>query len=143
MDKYFSGWARECGVSMDDLMALGHRVGDSKDDPFNMAVMGLRLAGRSNAVAKLHGEVSREMFSDLWPDVPDDEVPIGSVTNGVHSGTWVRAGDLRPARQVRAPVVGRRRPASAGRGSSTPPTTSCGGRRSRAASGSWRSSGSA
>src|SRR6478672_9338520 len=89
MEKYFSGWARECGVSMDDLMALGHRVGDNKDDPFNMAVMGLRLAGRSNAVAKLHGEVSREMFSDLWPDVPDDEVPIGSVTNGVHSGTWV------------------------------------------------------
>ena len=89
MDKYFSGWARECGVSMDDLMALGHRAGDHKDDPFNMAVMGLRLAGRSNAVAKLHGEVSREMFSDLWPDVPDDEVPIGSVTNGVHAGTWV------------------------------------------------------
>ena len=54
-----------------------------------MAVMGLRLAGRSNAVAKLHGEVSREMFSDLWPDVPAEEMPITSITNGVHAGTWV------------------------------------------------------
>ena len=54
-----------------------------------MAVMGLRLAGRSNGVAKLHGEVSREMFGDLWPDVPADEVPITSVTNGVHAHTWV------------------------------------------------------
>ena len=57
-----------------------------------MAVMGLRLAGRSNAVAKLHGEVSREMFSDLWPDVPTDETPITSITNGVHAGTWVAPG---------------------------------------------------
>ena len=70
-------------------MALGHRPGDEPDERFNMAVMGLRLAGRSNAVAKLHGEVSREMFSDLWPDVPTDEVPITSITNGVHAGTWV------------------------------------------------------
>ena len=54
-----------------------------------MAVMGLRLAGRSNGVAKLHGEVSREMFGDLWPDVPAEEVPITSVTNGVHAHTWV------------------------------------------------------
>jgi hypothetical protein len=54
-----------------------------------MAVMGLRLAGRSNAVSKLHGAVSRSMFSPLWPGVPEDEVPIGSVTNGVHPHTWV------------------------------------------------------
>jgi starch phosphorylase len=56
-----------------------------------MAVMGLRLAGRSNGVAELHGEVSREMFAGLWPDVPTAEVPIGSVTNGVHAATWVSA----------------------------------------------------
>jgi starch phosphorylase len=56
-----------------------------------MAVMGLRLAARSNGVSKLHGEVSREMFSDLWPDVPEDETPIISVTNGVHALTWVGA----------------------------------------------------
>src|SRR3546814_5950114 len=70
-------------------MALGHRPGDEPDERFNMAVMGLRLAGRANGVAKLHGEVSREMFNDLWPDVPVPETPITSVTNGVHAGTWV------------------------------------------------------
>ncbi len=91
MERYFGGWAATCGVTLDDLMALGHRPGDTPDTPFNMAVMGLRLAGRSNAVAKLHGAVSREMFGDLWPQIPTDEVPIGSVTNGIHGATWVSA----------------------------------------------------
>ena len=91
MEQYFSSWASECGVTIDDLMALGHRPGDSPDDRFNMAVMGLRLAARSNAVSRLHGVVSREMFKDLWPDVPADEAPIMSVTNGVHALTWVAA----------------------------------------------------
>ena len=89
MEKYFSRWANECGVTIADLMALGHRPGDPADERFNMAVMGLRLAGRSNAVSKLHGDVSRDMFADLWADVDAEEVPIGSVTNGVHAGTWV------------------------------------------------------
>ena len=88
IERYFTGWAEEVGITLDDLMALGHRPGDEPDDRFNMAVMGLRLAGRSNAVAKLHGEVSREMFADLWPDVPVEEAPITSVTNGVHAPTW-------------------------------------------------------
>src|SRR5690606_1257708 len=89
MHKYFSSWAEEVGVSMDDLVALGHRPTDPPDEPFNMAVMGLRLAGRSNGVAQLHGAVSREMFGDLWPDLERDEAPIGSITNGVHAHTWV------------------------------------------------------
>ncbi|HKY66302.1 MAG TPA: hypothetical protein VJM49_08030, partial [Acidimicrobiales bacterium] len=46
------------------------------------------LAGRSNGVAQLHGEVSRDMFGDLWPDLEPDEAPIGSITNGVHAHTW-------------------------------------------------------
>jgi starch phosphorylase len=88
IESYFSDWAADVGITLDELMALGHRPGDTPDERFNMAVMGLRLAGRSNAVAKLHGEVSRDMFSDLWPDVPVDETPITSVTNGVHADTW-------------------------------------------------------
>ncbi|HEX6421032.1 MAG TPA: alpha-glucan family phosphorylase [Acidimicrobiales bacterium] len=88
MEKYFGGWAHEVGVDIDDLIALGHRPTDDHEAPFNMAVMGLRLAGRSNGVAKLHGEVSREMFGDLWPDLESDETPIGSITNGVHAHTW-------------------------------------------------------
>ncbi len=70
-------------------MALGWRADEPDETRFNMAVMGLRLAGRSNGVAALHGAVSREMFQGLWPDVPVDEVPIGSITNGVHAHTWV------------------------------------------------------
>jgi glycogen phosphorylase len=89
MEKYFTGWAEECGVSIDTLMSLGHFPGESSEDPFNMAVMGLRLAGKSNGVASLHGQTSREMFQALWPHVPAEEVPIGSITNGVHGRTWV------------------------------------------------------
>jgi starch phosphorylase len=89
IEKYFSGWADECGLTVEHLMALGRRLGDPPEERFNMAVMGLRLAGRSNAVSKLHGEVSRDMFADLWPDVPASEVPITSITNGVHANTWV------------------------------------------------------
>jgi starch phosphorylase len=89
MERYFGGWASEVGVSIDTLMGLGHFPGDAPDAPFNMAVMGLRLAGQSNGVARLHGRTSREMFQSLWPPVPSDETPITSVTNGVHGRTWV------------------------------------------------------
>ncbi|MFJ4685568.1 alpha-glucan family phosphorylase [Streptomyces sp. NPDC088789] len=62
---------------------------------FNMAVMGLRLAQRANGVSLLHGEVSREMFAGLWPGFDAEEVPITSVTNGVHAPTWVAPEVLR------------------------------------------------
>jgi glycogen phosphorylase len=89
IEKYFSGFANECGVDIGALMALGHGPGESPGAPFNMAVMGLRLAGMSNGVAKLHGRTSRAMFAGLYPSVPVEEVPISSVTNGVHGHTWV------------------------------------------------------
>jgi starch phosphorylase len=90
MEKYFGGWCHDVGISFDELMTLGHRPTErtGSEERFNMAVMGLRLAGRSNAVSQLHGQVSREMFSDLWPELPTEEVPIGAVTNGVHAHTW-------------------------------------------------------
>ncbi|MFB9467315.1 glycosyltransferase family 1 protein [Streptomyces cinereospinus] len=70
---------------------------------FNMAVMGLRLAQRANGVSLLHGNVSREMFSGLWPGFDADEVPITSVTNGVHAPTWIAPEVFRlGARQVGA-----------------------------------------
>jgi starch phosphorylase len=90
MDRYFTGFAAECGVSLDELLAIGQPPGGAEDE-FNMAVMGLRLAGRSNGVAQLHGAVSRRMFRGLWPELGADEVPIGSITNGVHGRTWVSA----------------------------------------------------
>lgn len=77
------------GVAVADVLALGtedYPGGDSA--VFNMAVMGLRLAQRANGVSKLHGEVSREMFGALWPGFDADDVPVTSVTNGVHAPTW-------------------------------------------------------
>ncbi len=73
------------GVPVDRIVAFG-----GEDDPtkFNMAHMGLRLAQRANGVSLLHGQVSREMFNDLWEGFDPAEVPIGSITNGVHAPTW-------------------------------------------------------
>ena len=68
---------------------------------FNMAVMGLRLAQRRNGVSKLHGQVSREMFAGVWPGLESDDVPIASVTNGVHGQTWI-ARELRDLIAARA-----------------------------------------
>ena len=89
MEKYFGAFAGQLGIDFDTLMGLGSRDDEPDDSRFNMAVMGLRLGGRSNGVAQLHGAVSREMFAGLWPDIPVDEVPIGAITNGVHAHTWV------------------------------------------------------
>lgn len=77
------------GVDPADALALGVEPGaDPATSAFNMAVMGLRLAQHANGVSKLHGEVSRRMFGDLWPGFDADEVPITSITNGVHAPTW-------------------------------------------------------
>ena len=133
MERYFKAWADECSVPFDELMALGHFPDAEKDAPFNMAVMGMRLAGMSNAVAKLHGDTSRRMFQSLWPDVPVDEVPITSVTNGVQPRTWTSPEMNEPAGALRAAGVARGRARGAGPASTTSATTSCGGRASRTA----------
>jgi glycogen phosphorylase len=77
-------------LPIDRVLALGAETYPGGDpDVFNMAVMGMRLAQRVNGVSLLHGQVSREMFNGLWPGFDTSEVPIGSVTNGVHTPTWV------------------------------------------------------
>jgi alpha-glucan phosphorylases len=93
VERYFSTELLP-GVDVGDVLALGVEPQEGGGHPndkapaFNMAVMGLRLAQRANGVSKLHGEVSREMFEALWPDFDAEDVPIGSVTNGVHAPTW-------------------------------------------------------
>ncbi len=88
--QYFGGSNATPGVPVEQVLALGAED-YAGGDPlmFNMAVMGLRLGGRANGVSLLHGEVSRGMFNGLWPGFDDVEVPITSVTNGVHAPTWV------------------------------------------------------
>ncbi len=77
------------GVDVADVLALGAEdYPGGSPDVFNMAVMGLRLGQHANGVSKLHGQVSRQMFGGLWPGFDTNEVPIDSVTNGVHAPTW-------------------------------------------------------
>ncbi|MBM9503748.1 alpha-glucan family phosphorylase [Actinacidiphila acididurans] len=78
------------GVDVGSILELGMETQPGGDpNLFNMAVMGLRLAQRANGVSTLHGAVSREMFAGLWPGFDPEEVPITSITNGVHAPTWV------------------------------------------------------
>jgi starch phosphorylase len=90
VEQYFSEGGATPGVPVDRILELGtenYSGGDSS--VFNMAVMGFRLAQRANGVSELHGEVSRGMFNGLWPAFDEAEVPIDSITNGVHAPTWV------------------------------------------------------
>jgi starch phosphorylase len=88
--RQFSMSAAAGALPPERVLALGAETFPGGDpDVFNMAVMGMRLAQRVNGVSQLHGQVSREMFTGLWPGFDTAEVPIGSVTNGVHAPTWV------------------------------------------------------
>jgi starch phosphorylase len=90
VERHFSGAAADPALPTDRVLALGAETFPGGDPSvFNMAVMGMRLAQRVNGVSQLHGEVSREMFAGLWPGFDTGQVPIGSVTNGVHAPTWV------------------------------------------------------
>ena len=90
IEQYFGGSGATPGVPAERILALGAEDYDGGDPSvFNMAVMGFRLAQRANGVSELHGHVSRGMFNGLWPAFDEAEVPIGSITNGVHAGTWV------------------------------------------------------
>ena len=90
VEHYFSEACLQEALPTDRVLALGAETYPGGDpEMFNMAVMGMRLAQRVNGVSALHGRVSREMFGGLWPGFDPAEVPIGSVTNGVHAPTWV------------------------------------------------------
>ncbi len=93
MVEYFDEYCRRAGIRFEDLVALGRYRGDDVQEPFSMAVCALRASASCNAVSVLHREVSQKMWEGLWPDLPDREVPITSVTNGVHLPTWIN-GDL-------------------------------------------------
>jgi starch phosphorylase len=90
VEQYFSDAGATPGVPVERILALGTEDYEGGDGAvFNMAVMGFRLAQRANGVSLLHGHVSRGMFNGLWPAFDEAEVPIGSITNGVHAPTWV------------------------------------------------------
>jgi len=88
VEHYFNGFWEELGLSRDDFLALGKNQ-ESWGVAFNMTVMALNLAGQANGVSQLHGEVSRKMWQNVWPDKAVDDVPITAITNGVHISTWL------------------------------------------------------
>ena len=90
IEQYFGGENAEVGVPVERILELGaESFADGDPNVFNMALQGLRLAQRANGVSLLHGEVSRGMFAGLWPGFDPADVPITSITNGVHAPTWV------------------------------------------------------
>jgi starch phosphorylase len=89
MEQYLGGYARQkLGITLQDLLALGRENPADSSEPFNMAYLAIRGSGAVNGVSRLHGKVSRRLFLPLFPRWPEDEVPIGHVTNGVHTPTW-------------------------------------------------------
>jgi starch phosphorylase len=87
--QYLSHYALdELAIPVDDLLAMGRQNSGDTSESFNMAYLAVRGSGRVNGVSKLHGQVSRHIFQPLFPRWPQDEVPIGSVTNGIHVPTW-------------------------------------------------------
>lgn len=88
MDKYFSEYWTSLGLDRDSFMRLGAHPADPAAG-FNMTAFALRMCDYRNGVSRRHGEVSRRMWRSLWPDLPEESVPIGHVTNGIHVPTWI------------------------------------------------------
>jgi starch phosphorylase len=93
MHEYFRAYCNEAGIAFEQLLALGRRHPGDGNEPFSMAIAAIKTSAYRNAVSRLHRQVSQHMWEGLWPKLPVWEVPITSVTNGVHLPTWIN-GDL-------------------------------------------------
>jgi starch phosphorylase len=89
IDRYLGEYIRALGLSRREFMALGRKNPDNPQESFCMTILALKMAIYTNGVAKLHGKVSREMWQELFPDVPTDEIPITHITNGIHFQSWL------------------------------------------------------
>ncbi len=89
IEQYLGWYAdKRLGITLHDLLALGRQNPNDSSETFNMAYLAIRGSGAVNGVSRLHGKVSRHLFRPLFPSWPEDEIPIGYVTNGVHMPTW-------------------------------------------------------
>jgi starch phosphorylase len=89
LEPYFSAYAQTLGISGNDFLALGRVDETNTTDGFSMTVLGLKTTNYRNGVSKLHGDVTQVMWHGLWKNFPQDEVPITTITNGIHTHTWV------------------------------------------------------
>jgi len=97
IEQYLGGYAqKKLGISLSDLLALGRQNPTDSSENFNMAYLAIRGSGAVNGVSRLHGKVSRNILSPLFPRWPESEVPVGYITNGIHMPTWdsVESDDL-------------------------------------------------
>ena len=89
IEQYLGEYAeKKLGITRHELLAMGRQNPNDPSEPFNMAYLAIRGSGAVNGVSRLHGQVSRHLFAPLFPRWPEDEVPVGHVTNGVHMPTW-------------------------------------------------------
>jgi glycogen phosphorylase len=89
MQTYVEATAGGLGLDLDEFMGLGRVDPSDTEEPFTMTVLAMRLADQVNGVSALHGEVTREMWRELWPHREVEDIPIDHITNGVHLSTWV------------------------------------------------------
>ena len=89
VEKYFKDFWPRLGISKEEFLKLGMKPTQDLEPGFNMGILALKIAGKKNGVSKLHGEVSRELFADVWPHIAPSESPITYVTNGIHTCTWL------------------------------------------------------
>ena len=89
VEQYFNKFWSKLGISREEFLKLGMKENEGFEQGFNMGILALKIAGKKNGVSKLHGEVSRELFSEVWPNIAEDESPITYVTNGIHTCTWL------------------------------------------------------
>ena len=89
IDKYFGHYYNIFDIPRNEFLALGRANPYDEGEPLNMAILAMRLANYTNGVSHLHGQVARGMWQGLWPNVPQDEIPIDHITNGVHIPSWV------------------------------------------------------
>ena len=106
IEQYLGGYAQQqLGIPLHDLLALGRANPNDPSEPFNMAYLAVRGSGAINGVSRLHGQVSRQLFEPLFPHWPQEDIPVGSVTNGVHTPTW----DSAPADELWTQACGKDR----------------------------------
>ena len=106
IEQYLGAYAEQrLGLTRHELLALGRRDPNDTTERFNMAYLAIRGSGAVNGVSRLHGQVSRHIFAPLFPYWPQDEIPIGHVTNGVHMPTW----DSAPADDLWTKACGKSR----------------------------------
>jgi starch phosphorylase len=89
MDKYFGPYYGKLGINRKEFLGLGRSNPEDSKESFKMPVLAIRMSSGRNGVSQLHGEVSRKIWAGLWPGLPEDEIPIKAITNGVHAKTWL------------------------------------------------------